>query len=94
MSRLSNSPSISEYLAGVLHETFFSVTNKRPLSWLHIDLHIHSSNDDRILILLLDVLHVSVNILQRLVVFLKIRFTSPCVWQVNRQKQKESFPEQ
>ena len=64
-----------------------ATSNKWPLSRLHLDLRIHSSNNARDVVLLLDLLQALVKLLQRLVVFLQVCLTSPSVWQVHREKE-------
>ena len=69
------------------HGTSRATSNKWPLSRLHLDLRIHSSNNARDVVLLLDLLQALVKLLQRLVVFLQVCLTSPSVWQVHREKE-------
>ena len=51
---------------------------------------IHSSNNARDLILLIDLLHVLVNLLQRLIELLQMCLTSPSVRQVHGEKKDTS----
>ena len=65
-------------------------TYKWLLDRLHLHLRIHSSSDAWYVVLLFDLMHVLVEVLQRLVVLFQIHLTTPSVWQVRREKEKTS----
>ena len=64
------------------------------LVWLRLHLRIHSNSDAKDIVLLLDILHVLVKVLQHLVVLFQVLLPAPRVWKVHREGENTSQNDQ